>query len=215
MRRPGRLPAAPALHALLARGARLGLRRPAQAVGHRAAGAAAGLVRMAFDVRLGTFVGAVLGSDGGCGQRRYGPGSPWAPATTSSPRARGSYGGPCAGRPLRAAQRPVEGVVEVVDEQRPDVPADDRRDAEEGARPVDGEHHVVAGLGAQPQPERVARDDLAVEVLRREVAPAERQPARPEEVPHAAEGGVVGDRVVLAPRLADVLPHVQVRRARS
>jgi hypothetical protein len=26
----------------------------------------AGLVRLSFDVELGTFVGAVLGSDGGC-----------------------------------------------------------------------------------------------------------------------------------------------------
>ena len=41
--------------------------------------ARAGLVRLDFDVRLGTFVGAVLGSEGGCGPPLYGPRVPWAP----------------------------------------------------------------------------------------------------------------------------------------
>lgn len=35
-----------------------------------------GLVRLAFDVRLGTFVGAVLGSEGGCGTPILGPAVP-------------------------------------------------------------------------------------------------------------------------------------------
>ncbi len=46
-----------------------------------------GLVRMAFDVRLGTFVGAVLGSDGGCGPAVYGPRVPWAPVPDGQPGA--------------------------------------------------------------------------------------------------------------------------------
>jgi hypothetical protein len=43
----------------------------------------AGLVRLAFDVRLGTFVGAVLGSEGGCGPAVYGPRVPWGYDTTA------------------------------------------------------------------------------------------------------------------------------------
>ena len=35
-----------------------------------------GIVRLSFDVRLGTFVGAVLGSSGGCGSPMYGPPAP-------------------------------------------------------------------------------------------------------------------------------------------
>ena len=37
-----------------------------------------GVVRLSFDVRLGTFVGAVLGSDGGCGSPVLGPAAPGA-----------------------------------------------------------------------------------------------------------------------------------------
>ncbi len=37
-----------------------------------------GIVRLSFDVRLGTFVGAVLGSDGGCGTPVLGPPAPGA-----------------------------------------------------------------------------------------------------------------------------------------
>ncbi len=40
----------------------------------------AGLVRLSFDVDLGTFVGAVLGSEGGCAGEPYGPPAPRAPA---------------------------------------------------------------------------------------------------------------------------------------
>jgi hypothetical protein len=35
-----------------------------------------GVVRLSFDVRLGTFVGAVLGSEGGCGSPVLGPAAP-------------------------------------------------------------------------------------------------------------------------------------------
>lgn len=42
----------------------------------------AGVIRMSFDVELGTFVGAVLGSQGGCARERYGPP---APAATGGP----------------------------------------------------------------------------------------------------------------------------------
>ncbi len=38
-----------------------------------------GVVRLSFDVRLGTFVGAVLGSQGGCGSPMYGPPAPVPP----------------------------------------------------------------------------------------------------------------------------------------
>ncbi len=41
--------------------------------------ARAGVVRLSFDVELGTFVGAVLGSDGGCAREAYGPPAPRAP----------------------------------------------------------------------------------------------------------------------------------------
>jgi hypothetical protein len=47
--------------------------------------ARAGLVRMSFDVGLGTFVGAVLGSDGGCAREPYGPPAPGAPAEPEAP----------------------------------------------------------------------------------------------------------------------------------
>ncbi len=47
--------------------------------------ARAGLVRMSFDVGLGTFVGAVLGSDGGCASEPYGPPAPGAPAEPETP----------------------------------------------------------------------------------------------------------------------------------
>ncbi|WP_217922460.1 hypothetical protein [Miltoncostaea oceani] len=40
----------------------------------------AGVVRLSFDVRLGTFVDAVLGGDGGCGTPVLGPPAPGAPA---------------------------------------------------------------------------------------------------------------------------------------
>ena len=40
-----------------------------------------GIVRLSFDVRLGTFVGAVLGSSGGCGSPTYGPPAPVPPTT--------------------------------------------------------------------------------------------------------------------------------------
>ena len=43
-----------------------------------------GVVRLSFDVRLGTFVGAVLGSDGGCGSPVLGPAAPAADPGTSS-----------------------------------------------------------------------------------------------------------------------------------
>ena len=43
-----------------------------------------GIVRLSFDVRLGTFVGAVLGSDGGCGSPVYGPPAPLPPAASSN-----------------------------------------------------------------------------------------------------------------------------------
>ncbi len=43
-----------------------------------------GIVRLSFDVRLGTFVGAVLGSDGGCGSPVYGPPAPMPPAPDSN-----------------------------------------------------------------------------------------------------------------------------------
>jgi hypothetical protein len=43
--------------------------------------ARAGVIRMSFDVELGTFVGAVLGSQGGCTSEIYGPPAPAAPAT--------------------------------------------------------------------------------------------------------------------------------------
>jgi hypothetical protein len=46
-----------------------------------------GLVRMSFDVGLGTFVGAVLGSDGGCAGEPYGPPGPSAPAEPEPPAA--------------------------------------------------------------------------------------------------------------------------------
>lgn len=39
-----------------------------------------GVVRLTFAVRLGTFVGAVLGDDGGCGDPVHGPQAPWAPS---------------------------------------------------------------------------------------------------------------------------------------
>ncbi len=41
----------------------------------------AGVVRLSFDVRLGTFVDAVLGGDGGCGTPVLGPPAPGAPAS--------------------------------------------------------------------------------------------------------------------------------------
>lgn len=41
-----------------------------------------GIVRLTFDVRLGTFVGAVLGSSGGCGSPVYGPPAPGAVPVT-------------------------------------------------------------------------------------------------------------------------------------
>ena len=41
-----------------------------------------GIVRLTFDVRLGTFVGAVLGSSGGCGSPVYGPAVPGSAPTT-------------------------------------------------------------------------------------------------------------------------------------
>lgn len=46
-----------------------------------------GIVRLSFDVRLGTFVGAVLGSEGGCGSPMYGPPAPGAagPAGPTTP----------------------------------------------------------------------------------------------------------------------------------
>jgi hypothetical protein len=47
--------------------------------------ARAGLVRLSFDVRLGTFVGAVLGSEGGCGPVVHGPRVPWAPVEPDLP----------------------------------------------------------------------------------------------------------------------------------
>ena len=68
-----------------------------------------GLVRLSFDVRLGTFVGAVLGSDGGCGSPVLGPPAPDGPRTLDLRRA-------LPGGPLRAAEAPVEGVLEVVDQ---------------------------------------------------------------------------------------------------
>jgi hypothetical protein len=42
-----------------------------------------GVVRLSFDVRLGTFVGAVLGSQGGCGSPVYGPPVPGSTPTAS------------------------------------------------------------------------------------------------------------------------------------
>ena len=39
----------------------------------------AGVIRLSFDVDLGTVVGAVLGSDGGCASTPYGPPAPGAP----------------------------------------------------------------------------------------------------------------------------------------
>lgn len=45
----------------------------------------AGLVRLSFDVELGTFVGAVLGSDGGCGGGPYAAPAPRAPAAPPPP----------------------------------------------------------------------------------------------------------------------------------
>jgi hypothetical protein len=47
--------------------------------------ARAGVIRMSFDVELGTFVGAVLGSQGGCTSEVYGPPAPAAPATPAAP----------------------------------------------------------------------------------------------------------------------------------
>jgi hypothetical protein len=47
--------------------------------------ARAGLVRLSFDVRLGTFVGAVFGSEGGCGPVVHGPRVPWAPVEPDLP----------------------------------------------------------------------------------------------------------------------------------
>ena len=47
--------------------------------------ARAGVIRMSFDVDLGTFVGAVLGSQGGCTSEVYGPPAPSAPATPAAP----------------------------------------------------------------------------------------------------------------------------------
>ena len=47
----------------------------------------AGLVRLSFDVELGTFVGAVLGSEGGCAGEPYGPPAPRAPAVPALPAA--------------------------------------------------------------------------------------------------------------------------------
>jgi hypothetical protein len=47
--------------------------------------ARAGVIRMSFDVELGTFVGAVLGSQGGCTSEVYGPPAPNAPATPAAP----------------------------------------------------------------------------------------------------------------------------------
>jgi hypothetical protein len=47
----------------------------------------AGVVKLSFDVELGTFVGAVLGSDGGCAKETYGPPVPWAPPVEEQPAA--------------------------------------------------------------------------------------------------------------------------------
>lgn len=47
----------------------------------------AGIIRLSFDVRLGTFVGAVLGNDGGCAPVMHGPPVPWAPPGPPAPRA--------------------------------------------------------------------------------------------------------------------------------
>jgi len=47
--------------------------------------ARAGVVTLSFQVELGTFVGAVLGSDGGCAQEAYGPPVPWAPPPVEQP----------------------------------------------------------------------------------------------------------------------------------
>ena len=172
----------------------------------------AGVIRLSFDVDLGTFVGR------GARQRRRvrEHAVRAARAGRAAARARAGRGGrflgrPLARRPLGAAQRPVEVVLEVVDEERPDVPADDRRHPEEGARPVDRQHHRVAGLGPQPQPEGVAGHDLAVEVGGREHPPVEREPDGPEHVPDPAERRVVGDRVVAPAGLAHVLPGVEVQ----
>jgi hypothetical protein len=44
-----------------------------------------GVVRLSFDVELDTFVGAVLGSDGGCAREPYGPPVPWAPRKPTTP----------------------------------------------------------------------------------------------------------------------------------
>jgi hypothetical protein len=41
-----------------------------------------GLVRLSFQVRLGTFVDAVLGGEGGCGTPVLGPPAPGAPPAT-------------------------------------------------------------------------------------------------------------------------------------
>ena len=54
--------------------------------------ARAGLVKLSFDVELGTFVGAVLGSDGGCAQETYGPPGPWAPPASEQPPAAAAGG---------------------------------------------------------------------------------------------------------------------------
>ncbi|MGD9696755.1 MAG: hypothetical protein AB7V42_13985 [Thermoleophilia bacterium] len=43
-----------------------------------------GVVQLSFDVRFGTFVGAVLGSEGGCSQAPYGPAVPWADSTRAA-----------------------------------------------------------------------------------------------------------------------------------
>ena len=45
----------------------------------------AGVIRLSFDVDLGTFVGAVLGSDGGCASTPYGPPAPGAPPPAPVP----------------------------------------------------------------------------------------------------------------------------------
>ncbi|HSJ74303.1 MAG TPA: hypothetical protein VK904_08295, partial [Miltoncostaeaceae bacterium] len=47
--------------------------------------ARAGVIRLSFDVELGTFVGAVLGSQGGCAAEVYGPPAPGAPAPPATP----------------------------------------------------------------------------------------------------------------------------------
>ena len=45
------------------------------------------MIRLAFDVELGTFVGAVLGSQGGCQSEVYGPPAPGATPPPAAPAA--------------------------------------------------------------------------------------------------------------------------------